>query len=73
MREIESNPKRQIIRKIVIDLGIMTVIGIFLALIGPFGSIEQPLPVRLTAALAVCGCARDDPDDSGGLVNWLCS
>ncbi len=34
-------------RKILIDLGVMTLIGVFLAVIGPFGSIEQPLAVRL--------------------------
>ncbi|MEO1648371.1 MAG: LytTR family DNA-binding domain-containing protein [Pseudomonadota bacterium] len=34
-------------RKTLSDLGIMTVIGVFLAIIGPFGSINEPLPVRL--------------------------
>ena len=35
------------VRKIVIDLTIMTVVGVLLALIGPFGSFEAPLSVRL--------------------------
>ncbi|MEL6486457.1 MAG: LytTR family DNA-binding domain-containing protein [Pseudomonadota bacterium] len=34
-------------RKIVIDLTIMTVIGVILAFIGPFGSFEEPLSYRL--------------------------
>jgi hypothetical protein len=34
------------------DLAVMTVIGVFLALIGPFGSIDQPLAVRLLYWLA---------------------
>jgi hypothetical protein len=34
-------------RKLVIDLSIMTVIGIVLAVIGPFGSAAQPLALRL--------------------------
>lgn len=66
-----SNPKRQAIRKIMVDLGIMTVIGIFLALIGPFGSIEQPLPVRLISWLgfAYIGYAIYSP--MGALVDRL--
>ena len=39
-------------RGILTDLAIMTVIGLFLAIIGPFGSIELPLPVRLLSWLA---------------------
>ncbi|KWV92363.1 hypothetical protein AUC45_11505 [Erythrobacter sp. YT30] len=34
-------------RSTITDLGIMTVIGVFLAVIGPFGSIEYPFAVRL--------------------------
>lgn len=39
-------------RKILTDLAIMTVIGLFLAIIGPFGSINQSFPVRLVSWLA---------------------
>lgn len=39
-------------RKILTDLAIMTVIGLFLAIIGPFGSIDNPFPVRLLSWLA---------------------
>lgn len=34
-------------RRIIIDLAVMTAIGVFLAVIGPFGSIAAPLPERL--------------------------
>jgi|GEM_PF-308316 len=34
-------------RKLLIDLSIMTVVGLVLALIGPFGSADAPLAVRL--------------------------
>ncbi len=34
-------------RKLIIDLSIMTVIGVVLALIGPFGSFGDPLAIRL--------------------------
>ena len=39
------------VRRILTELAIMTVIGVFLAVIGPFGSIEEPLPVRLVVWL----------------------
>jgi hypothetical protein len=39
------------VRRIVIDLAAMTVIGVFLAIIGPFGSIAAPLPERLVSWL----------------------
>jgi len=39
-------------RQTLTDLAVMTVIGLFLAIIGPFGSIEQPFPVRLISWLA---------------------
>ncbi|GAA4641698.1 LytTR family DNA-binding domain-containing protein [Pontixanthobacter gangjinensis] len=39
--------EKHLARKILIDLSIMTVIGVILALIGPFGSFEEPLPYRL--------------------------
>ncbi|MHA7820124.1 MAG: LytTR family DNA-binding domain-containing protein [Erythrobacter sp.] len=55
MDESPSAPaanRRPRARKIVIDLAIMTVIGIVMALIGPFGSFEVPLAVRLVAWLS---------------------
>lgn len=41
-------------RSLFTDLAIMTAIGVFLAIIGPFGSIEQPLVVRLFTWLTFC-------------------
>ncbi|WP_284126519.1 LytTR family DNA-binding domain-containing protein [Parerythrobacter aestuarii] len=43
----KPNRHRPVLRRIVIDLAIMSVIGIVLALIGPFGSFNDPLPIRL--------------------------
>lgn len=43
--------KSLLVRRIMIDLAIMTVIGIVLALIGPFGSFAAPLPVRIATWL----------------------
>ena len=43
------SPKQTFARKIVIDLSIMTVIGVVLAFVGPFGSVAQPLAYRLVS------------------------
>ncbi|MBV7258195.1 LytTR family transcriptional regulator DNA-binding domain-containing protein [Erythrobacter sp. WH158] len=40
-------PAKPLARKIVIDLVIMTVIGVVLAFVGPFGSFAEPLAYRL--------------------------
>jgi hypothetical protein len=47
-----AGPRRPAARRIAIDLSIMTVIGVILALVGPFGSFEEPLHVRLVVWLA---------------------
>ncbi|MXO81833.1 LytTR family transcriptional regulator [Altererythrobacter aestiaquae] len=47
----DNQKRNSLTRKIVVDLTIMTVIGIALAFIGPFGSFEQPLAYRLVAWL----------------------
>ncbi|MEM1195928.1 MAG: LytTR family DNA-binding domain-containing protein [Pseudomonadota bacterium] len=44
--------RRSLARKIVIDLTIMTAIGVILAFTGPFGSFDQPLGHRLTGWVA---------------------
>ncbi|MEP3050605.1 MAG: LytTR family DNA-binding domain-containing protein [Erythrobacter sp.] len=49
MASFEPAPRARIVRKIMIDLTIMTVIGVVLALIGPFGSFAQPLVFRLVS------------------------
>ena len=51
MSEMRTSPRHGLARKLVIDLSIMTVIGIVMALIGPFGSFEQPLSYRLVSWL----------------------
>ncbi len=65
-----ASPRHALARRIIIDLGIMTVIGVFLALIGPFGSIAAPLPERLVSWIGFAwlgyGCYR--PMQS--LVDW---
>lgn len=42
-----SSRRTRLTRKILIDLSVMTVIGVVLAMIGPFGSSSQPMGVRL--------------------------
>ncbi|MEL7189799.1 MAG: LytTR family DNA-binding domain-containing protein [Pseudomonadota bacterium] len=59
MRMVSETPKpltrrAAFLRRTLTDLAIMTVIGVFLAIIGPFGSIDQPLAVRLFTWLAFC-------------------
>jgi len=49
MSEKDAAGSGQIARKLVIDLSIMTVIGVVLAFIGPFGSFAEPLSYRLVS------------------------
>lgn len=42
-----ASPRHALLRRIIIDLAAMAVIGVFLAIIGPFGSIAAPLAERL--------------------------
>ena len=44
-----QSPRNKTARKIVVDLTIMTVIGVVLAFIGPFGSFNEPLSYRLVS------------------------
>lgn len=46
---IAVSPRNALLRRIIIDLAAMTVIGVFLAIIGPFGSIDAPLSERLVS------------------------
>ncbi|MDY7098371.1 MAG: LytTR family DNA-binding domain-containing protein [Pseudomonadota bacterium] len=64
---VPQAPARARARKIVIDLAIMTVIGIVLAFIGPFGSFQEPLAFRLVSwvSFAWIGYAIYSP------MNWL--
>lgn len=47
MSGAETNAAPQFARKLLVDLSVMTVIGIVLAVIGPFGSAAAPVAVRL--------------------------
>ncbi|GAA4044179.1 LytTR family transcriptional regulator [Erythrobacter jejuensis] len=60
-------PAQSLARKIIIDLSIMTAIGLFLGFIGPFGTINAPLPLRLVSwvAFAWIGYAVYSP------MSWL--
>ncbi len=49
MSETAQIPKAPLARKLLIDLSIMTAIGVLLAFLGPFGTINQPLAVRLVS------------------------
>lgn len=64
------SPRHALARRIIIDLAVMTGIGVFLALIGPFGSIAAPLPERLLSwiGFAWLGYACYRPMQS--LVDW---
>ncbi|UYH54321.1 LytTR family transcriptional regulator DNA-binding domain-containing protein [Qipengyuania sp. SS22] len=61
----------RIARKLVIDLSIMTVIGLVLAIIGPFGTAAAPLALRMVSwvGLAWVGYAFYRP--LAPLVAWL--
>jgi len=51
------------VRKIIVDLSIMVVIGVLLALVGPFGTFEAPLALRLVSwiGFSVVGYAIYSP------------
>ena len=67
--EPANTTQRPLARKLVIDLSIMTVIGVVLALIGPFGSFGDPLAIRLMVwvGLAYAGYFIYSP------VGWVVS
>ena len=70
MTSLPVSPRHALVRRIIIDLAVMTVIGVFLAIIGPFGSIAAPLPERLVTwiGFAWLGYACYRPMQS--VVNW---
>lgn len=47
----QVTPRHTLARRIVVDLAAMTVIGVFLAILGPFGSIAAPFAERLVTWL----------------------
>ena len=64
------SPRHALARRIIIDLAAMTVIGVFLAIIGPFGSIGAPIPERLVTwiGFAWLGYACYHPMES--VASW---
>mgnify|MGYP005855786519 CR=1 FL=1 len=62
--------RRLLIRRIMIDLTVMVAIGVFLGVIGPFGSIAAPLPVRIASwiGFALLGYVFYRPMDP--LATW---
>tara|TARA_B100000678_G_scaffold38538_1_gene28229 strand:+ start:282 stop:1100 length:819 start_codon:yes stop_codon:yes gene_type:complete len=67
----EQTAPHPVLRQVLIDLSIMVVLGALLAVLGPFGSFEMPLPVRLLywVGLALVGYACYRP--IGELVTRL--
>lgn len=55
----QPHPRDAVLRQVVIDLAIMSAIGVVLALLGPFGTFAQPLAHRLIywVGLALTGYA----------------
>ena len=51
MSDEATTGRHEFARKLLIDLSVMTVVGVILALIGPFGSADAPLAVRLVSWL----------------------
>ncbi|MEL7690406.1 LytTR family DNA-binding domain-containing protein [Citromicrobium bathyomarinum] len=70
-RRAEDTAQHPVLRKVLIDLSIMVVLGVLLAVMGPFGTFQMPLPVRLLywVGLAVVGYGCYRP--IGALVTSL--
>ena len=67
----EDTTRHPVLQKVLIDLSIMMVLGVVLAVMGPFGSFQMPLSVRLIywVGLALTGYACFRP--IGALVTSL--
>ena len=70
MNSPSDPPRRDFVRRIVIDLAVMMAIGVFLGVIGPFGSSAVPLPVRVASwvGFALLGYVFYRPMDP--LATW---
>ncbi|MXO48785.1 LytTR family transcriptional regulator [Erythrobacter vulgaris] len=49
----DTGRKRTLARKLAVDLSVMSVLGVLMAVIGPFGSFEQPFVTRLAMWLGL--------------------
>lgn len=65
-----ASPHHALARRIIIDLAVMVAIGVFLGVIGPFGSVAAPLPVRIVSwtGFALLGYVFYRPMDP--LATW---
>ncbi len=63
--------RRPIVRRIVIDLAVMMAIGVFLGVLGPFGSSDAPLAMRIVSwtGFALLGYVFYRPMDP--LATWV--
>lgn len=64
------SPRHALLRRIIIDLAAMTAIGLFLAIIGPFGSIAAPLSERLMTWLGFAWLGYACYRPMQAVVNW---
>jgi hypothetical protein len=64
------SPRHALARRITIDLAAMSVIGVFLAIIGPFGSIAAPFPERLVSWLGFAWLGYACYRPMQAIVNW---
>ncbi|MBI1402359.1 MAG: LytTR family transcriptional regulator [Porphyrobacter sp.] len=67
---VSASPSALTLRQVVIDLAVMSVIGVFLGLIGPFGTIATPLAWRLASWLAFAWLGYAIYRPMGSLVDW---
>jgi hypothetical protein len=65
-----ASPRHALARRIIIDLAVMVAIGVFLGVLGPFGSGAAPLPVRIVSwtGFALLGYVFYRPMDP--LATW---
>jgi hypothetical protein len=64
------SPHHPLARRIIVDLAAMTVIGVFLAIIGPFGSIAAPFSERLVSWLGFAWLGYACYRPMQGIASW---
>ncbi len=67
----EATPRAQLARRVLVDLTVMTVIGLVLAVVGPFGTYALPLAARIVGWLAMCWLGYAIYRPMGFFVNRL--
>lgn len=65
-----ASPRNALVRRIIVDLAAMTVIGVFLAIIGPFGSIAAPLSERLVTWIGFAWLGYACYRPMQGIATW---